>query len=199
MSIGRALVGAVLAVAVGGCALLLDRPQPARYYLLTAVANQRLSSRPDLIIGLGPIRIASYLDRPSLLTRLDANRVQPSNVDLWAAPLPQSVTAVLVENLQSLLGPRQVIIYPWYRTAKVACHVRLDIRNLERRPGGITFAARWSVEELGGDGTLRRGTTDVDHAVTPDTPDAAAAALREAMGQLSEDIARAVDEVTAAR
>jgi uncharacterized lipoprotein YmbA len=199
VSIGRALVGAVLAVAVGGCALLLDRPQPARYYLLTAVANQRLSSRPDLIIGLGPIRIASYLDRPSLLTRLDANRVQPSNVDLWAAPLPQSVTAVLVENLQSLLGPRQVIIYPWYRTAKVACHVRLDIRNLERRPVGITFAARWSVEELGGDGTLRGGTTDVDHAVTPDTPDAAAAALSEAMGQLSEDIARAVDEVTAAR
>lgn len=206
MTIRRVLAGQMMVLTVvglvlgaGGCALLIDRPNPPRYYLLTTTAEARVSSRPDLIVGLGPVRIASYLERPSLMTRLDRNRVQPSNVDLWAAPLPQSVTSVLVENLQTLLGPRQIIVYPWYRTAKVGCHVRVDLRRLERRAGGISFAARWSVEEVGGTGTLRRGATDVDHAVTPDTPDAAVGALSDALAQLSEDIARAVDEVTPAR
>jgi len=198
VSIPRACAAAALALVVGGCALLIDRPTPARYYLLTPVAERPpgMRTRPDLIVGLGPIRIPAYLDRPSLMTRVDQNRVQPSNVDLWAAPLSQSVPAVLVENLTTLLAPRQVVTYPWYRTAKVSCHVRVDVRRLERRAGGgASFAARWSVEEVGKDGTLRRGSTEVDD-VTPDDADAVVAALSVGLAQLSEDVARAVDEVT---
>jgi len=187
---------AAVVVASGGCAsLLLDRPLPPRYYLLTPVAEPGPVRRPDLVLGLGPIRVAGYLDRPSLMTRIDANRVQPSNTDLWAAPITQSVTSVLVENLATLLAPRQIIVYPWYSTANVACQVRVDIRRLERRSdGGVSFAAGWSVEEIGSDGSLRRGRTEVDHAVTGDA-DAVVGALSQALAQMSEEIAAAVEEV----
>lgn len=202
MSFRRVLALMCLVATTSGCAsLLLDRPNPPRYYLLTPVAEAGAGAprRPDLVLGLGPIRLAGYLDRPSLMTRIDQNRVSPSNTDLWAAPISQSVTSVLVENLATLLAPRQIIVYPWYSTAKVGCQVRVDIRRLERRPdGGISFAAGWSVEEIGRDGSLRRGRTEVDHAVTPDDADAAVGALSQALAQLTDEIAAAVSDVAPA-
>ena len=198
MNTRHALAAVVLALLGGGCALLIDRPVPARYFLLTAKAERAAGMQPrsDLILGLGPIRLASYLDRPSLVTRLDANRVEPSTDDLWAAPLNPSLTSVLVENLMKLLGPRQVIVYPWYSTADVACQVRVDIRRLERLPnGGIAFEGQWSAEELGGNGRLRRGRTVVERTVSQDT-EAQVGALSEALAQMSQEIAVAVDEVT---
>src|SRR5262249_38862729 len=159
-----------------------------------AEAGPGAARRADLVLGLGPIRIAGYLDRPSLMTRIDQNRVQPSNTDLWAAPISQSVTSVLVEDLATLLAPRPIIVYPWYSTANVACQVRVDIRRLERRSdGGVSFAAGWSVEEIGNDSSLRRGRTEVDHPVAGDA-DAVVGALSQALAQMTEEIALAVQE-----
>jgi uncharacterized protein len=190
---------AALTVVLGGCALLVARPLPPRFYLLTALAQPDPSAptRPDLVLGLGPVRLAGYLDQPALVTRVDPNQVQPSGVDRWASPLPRSVTAVLVENLSTLLAPRELIIYPWYRTADVGCQVRVDLRWLERRPGGrIALAGRWSVEELGGSHEVRQHDFVWERTVTPDDTDAAVASLSAGLAAMSQEIAEAVRQVT---
>ena len=67
---GRRLswIACVLAAALLGCAPIGGTTPPSRFYLLTSLeAPPPRTNGPGL--GVGPVRIAEYLDRPQIVTR----------------------------------------------------------------------------------------------------------------------------------
>ncbi len=129
--------------------------KPSNFYLLHPhIQVSPVSAnidRLDVAIGIGPISIPGYLDRPHIITRSGRYQVDVSEYNRWADSLDESVPRVLVENLSSLLSTDRVYTYPWH-VSSPDYQVRMDIIQFDAKiPGNVEFVTRW---------TLFRGDTE---------------------------------------
>jgi len=128
-------------------------PEP-RYYVLTdtITPTQRLTpAGTDISVGVGPLELPEYLDRPQIVTRSDQNELQLAEFDRWAAPLKDNVIQVLAENLGTQLSGNKVSVYPWKRAARIDYQLRVKITRFDRSiDGDSVLNAHWSV--LNGNG-----------------------------------------------
>jgi len=140
----------------------------------------------DLTLGVGPVTVPPYLDRPQLVTRTSRAKLVLADLDQWAAPLPDTIARVLAENLSLLIPTERVVLHPWSRTLDPDYQVTVEVLQFDRVPGGeVVLAARWSLLDRDGKALVRRtarlspaaGGADYEAAVT-------------AMGRTLETLAR---------
>jgi uncharacterized lipoprotein YmbA len=81
----------------------------SRYYLLEeqVVPSTNPAAEP-LVVRVGPIRMARYVQRPQIVTRLNDTEVSIAEYDRWAEPLEQGFQRVLTNNLADDLGSPRV-------------------------------------------------------------------------------------------
>ena len=82
------------------------------YYVLHSLQGEApdvktARAENDLTIGVGPIKIPEYLDRPQMATRSTPYSLQFAEFDKWAEPLDKNLASVLAENLSILLSTDQ--------------------------------------------------------------------------------------------
>jgi uncharacterized protein len=147
----------------------------------------------DLTIGVGPIKIPEYLDRPQMATRSTPNSLQFAEFDKWAESLEKDLTRVLAENLSILLSTDRVVVFPWPGSMHVTHQVTVDLAKLDYMPDGkIVLVAGWSV--FGDDGkkllTMKRSRLTVP--VQSTGFEAIAAAQSRAVQDMSREIAAAI-------
>lgn len=90
-----------LAMLMTGC---VSKPAgKTHYYLLNAPASIAQSSEiitePDFV--LERIRVPDYLLQPNLVMQLSSNKLHHASLHVWAESIPDSVSKVLIDNLQS--------------------------------------------------------------------------------------------------
>jgi uncharacterized protein len=185
----HALLSVVLLV-LSGCA----KTPPTRFYVLPALTGAEtaaLSSvvKPDLTIGVGPVTLPPYLDRPQIVTRASLTKLELGEFDQWAAPLQDTFARVLAENLSLLLGTDRVLLHPWPRTTDVNYQVTVDVIRFDGGVGGeVVLAVRWSL--IGADGkelTMRK--TRFQAPANPQDYEATVTAMSRILEDLSRDIA----------
>lgn len=142
------ILGVLLLITVAGC------NSTQRFYVLTPLEepqdHETITLRDNLAIGLGPIDIPGYLDRPEIMTRVGRNQLALSELDHWALPLKENISVVLAENVPSLLPTCRVITYPWNQSATIDYQVAVEIIRFEVVTGGAAeLVARWRI--LGSD------------------------------------------------
>ena len=121
------------------------------YYVLNSLQSgapsaEKAKAENDLTIGVGPVKIPAYLDRPEMATRSAPDSLQFAEFDKWAEPLERNLTRVIAENLAILLSTNRVGVFPWLNSAQVQYQVTVDITQLERMPDGkVILAARWNI------------------------------------------------------
>jgi len=167
---------------------------PSRFYVLTPLAAGKPTHAPDgLAIGVGPVVIPQYLDRPQLVTRSSDNRLDVGETDQWGGRLNDNVTRVLAENLSGLLQTDRVSIYPWTDATAVGLQVTADIVEFERNAGGaVTLSAFWNITDVANAKIVAtRRSTIVKNVETKGTEsyDATVAAMSAALADLSQEIA----------
>src|SRR5271157_4916279 len=146
------LSAAVLAqLALAGC----GTDKPTRLYVLSATTEQPATMSPRGIgIGVGPITLPKYLDRPQIVTSVSANELSQANLDQWGGDLNDNITRVLATNLSNLLGTERVSLYPWQNRAPIDYQVTMDVTKFEQAADGSTvLSAFWSITNPG-DGTV---------------------------------------------
>lgn len=128
------LLPATLLLLLGGCTLG-KHSRPARFYVLnslpeeTAPLSENASDIP--YIGVGPVEIPSYLDRPQVVFRIAENELSTNEFQRWAEPLSDGTTRILRENLSELLGPEKVIAFPWLSSFKRDYEIHVVILRFE--------------------------------------------------------------------
>lgn len=187
------------------CILLLagcGRSVPVSYYQLAPVKGVAAAggapAASDMVIGIGPVRLQEHLDRPQLITRSGANRLQLADRHRWAEPLAENIAWVLRENLSTLLGTEHLLLYPWERSAQVNAQVTLEILHCEGMDNTTAqLTALWALNDRDNKPLLspRRSSYQVPQA-TPDQ-EGLARALSEAMARLSRDIAGEITQLPA--
>jgi uncharacterized protein len=191
----RHLLAVVVALAlVGGCTLFAPRPDPSRFFTLTPLPEPPAGAAvlAGRALGIGPIELPAYLDRPELVMRVGPNEVRSATSDYWAGSLTKQLETTLSQNLQALLGPASVETYPWYSRSRPGVIVEVDFLQFEPASDGQAhLRAGWRVKA--GDPPTLVASSEANLA-RPTNPDAASAvaALSELLAQLSREIAAAV-------
>jgi len=181
--------------------------KPTRLYVLSATTEQPATMSPQGIsVGVGPITLPKYLDRPQIVLGVSVNQLSQANFDQWGGDLNDNVTRVLATNLSNLLGTERVSLYPWKDRPPTDIQVTMDVSKFETEADGTTvLSVFWSLVNPN-DGTvleMRRSTyreagkgiaaSTSDTTAAPDRPyDAAVAAMSRNLGLLSRDIAAAI-------
>ena len=146
---------AIVAVWVwfGGCATFAPRTDPSSFYILGALPEGDLVAdistagvNANFTAGLGTIELPGYLDRQQIVTRTSTNRLSYSETDRWAAPLAESFSRVLGQNISHLLKPAQMIQFPWQSTGVPDYQVKIEVIQFEANSDqNAWLTARWSV------------------------------------------------------
>jgi hypothetical protein len=185
----RTLLSVVLLV-LSGCATT----PPSRFYILPALTGAdtaALSSgvKPDLTIGVGPVTLPPYLDRPQIVTRASQAKLELGEFDQWAAPLQDTFTRVLAENLSLLLGTDRVLRHPWPRATDVDYQVTVDVIRFDGGVGGeVVLAVRWSLMRADGKELAMRKAR-FQAPANPRDYEATVTAMSRVLEDLSRDIA----------
>lgn len=182
---------------LAGCSLLSGpSPDPTRFFVLDALSPVT-GQQSTLSIGLGPVSLPSYLDRPEMARRVDENQIAYDPFRRWAEPLDHNFERVIAANLVQILEPRRIEFFPWYRNAKFDFVVTVAASRFETQPdGSVLLAVRWVLRDEADQSRVVRLASYTQPVANPD---ATVDALSQLVARLSEEIASAIRDERAAR
>ena len=186
----HALLPLVLVAAwlAGGC---LGSSAPTRFYVLAAMDTAAVPGARAMSIGAGPVNVASYLDRPQIVTRPSADKIDLADFDQWGESLRDGIPRVLAENLSHQLPDAKVSVFPWRGLEGVRYQVVVDVTRFDGPAGGDTILeARWRILDGATAKELAGKTARLTEAAgSPGYPQTVSAMSR-ALAGLSRDIAQ---------
>ena len=187
-------LAAGLALVLSACA---GTTRPTSFYTLSASAEPAPATtarQGGLVVGLGPVTLPQYLDRPDIVTRESRNEMRLADFQKWAEPMEPMLTRVLAEDLYALLNARDVVPLPQRREARFDRVIEVDVNRFDAdRAGRVVLDARWRVYDGASEKLVASGRSVVAEAGAP-VPDydAIVVAMSRAVGRLAEEIAAAV-------
>jgi len=186
-------------VLFGGCGAFAPRADPSSFYILGALPEVDLAAdkstagiKANFSVGLGPIELPGYLDRQQIATRTSTNRLSYSETERWAAPLAESFSRVLGQNISHLLNPSQMIQFPWQSHDAPDYQVKIEVLQFEGASNQEAWlTARWSVIDRNKKILVGQRSQLSRRAGSLSTEDFVKA-LSETLGDLSREIAKAL-------
>jgi uncharacterized lipoprotein YmbA len=195
------LAAAAVVMVVAGCALLAPKPDQTRFIVLSSVTTagsngSALSGGEKfaaVAIGLGPIQIPKYLDRPELVIRTSPNGLDLSRTDSWAEPLTDNFRHVLANDLTNLLGTNNIVQFPWYPGTRLDFVVQIQVQRFEADSSHqAELIASWELRTGQSNQVLATREAHLTQASTSLAGDAVAGALSKDVGELAGQIASAI-------
>jgi hypothetical protein len=182
----------VFATLLAGCA---ETP-PSRFYTLTSFPEaQTAPSSPvaDVSVGLGPVVLPKYLDRPDIVQRTGAHELSLAPFDKWSEPLDSMVPRLVSENLTALLGSNRVFILPQRRTPPLDYVVEAEILRFDAAvEGEVVLDVQWEVYGSDSEKPLDIEKSTFRETVVGEGYAAVAAAMSRALGRFSETVAESI-------
>ncbi len=180
--------------ACSGCA----SSRPSSFYLLSAMAEpgdvkHAFPGANEITIGVGPVELPPYVDRPQIVTRSGSNRLHLAEYDRWAEPLKQGVARVLAENLSTVVGTDHIVLFPWKASQTPAYQIVVDVTRFDSTAAGTAvLTARWTVLEKSGQHKPLTRQSDIRRQAESQSYEAMVGAQSWTVAKLSEEIATAI-------
>jgi uncharacterized lipoprotein YmbA len=207
----RTLVLAGCALLLAGCSILKPRPDGSQFFELTRTSDAQTSDAdarsntaapanpdgfPGLSVGLGPIILPEYLDRREIATRVNATQIVYSPTNCWVESLDVSIRRIVSENLSALLGTDEIVSYPWLGNARPRYQVEIEILRLDSNPAGdAELLARWAIKDASGKQYVVVRRSSLSRPATSAGASAAVSALSGTLGDLSQEIVGALEQL----
>ena len=190
----RSLRLPLLAAVLTGCVSLGPVPDNTRYYTLHPQPAADGQQRPPLAaVGLGPVRLPPYLDRPQIVTRTGPEQLEVASLDRWAAPLDVLFARTLAEDLREAVPAQELLLWPWPAGAILDWTIAVDVVRFERESDGTcVLEARWTASRAQAGGPVERGRSASRTHATDTRMTSSVAALSQAVGELARDVATAL-------
>jgi len=190
-----------LCFVAAGCSVLAPLRDRSRFFTLTPLPARDAASGADAITyGLGPIKLAPYLDRDAIATRVSPTEVTYSATDRWAEPLQANITRVLLQNLFVLLDTDRIAVYPWPGAFTADYQVRISVLRFESdTKGEAHLDAQWEIQDGRNGGYVTTRTSTFTHPATAATTAAAVNAMSLTLEDLGRDIAAALAQARGSR
>lgn len=195
---------ALISVVLGGCSGLFGEQAPLQFYTLsTASGMDGTSAGPTGPASSGPIfavaavRVPQYLSQRSIVIRSSPTELDLADNDVWAAPLSDTISSVVSENISTMIPSDRVVELPVSAAVPVDYELRVEIVRFERQPdAAVDLVARWSVFSEGGERLI---AVERSSYRVPDVPEdfrSITLAMSALLGELSRDIAATLRTVS---
>ena len=186
MSSTARIITALSCLVLGACSL-----NTKSFYMLTADGPAPATSGPGL--GVGPVLLAGYIDRPNLVVAESVNQLGIAENHRWAGDLAASVSRVTAANLGRRLHTGNIRSYPWKGDEGMRHQVTLDIRQLHGGADGhAVIEAGWTVYRLPEKSVLASKTFVDREPLESDGYPALVAAQSRLLSRLADDIAKSI-------
>ncbi len=163
------------------------------FYVLSSLPQGALSSAEGTTIGVFPVAMPEYLDRPQIVARVSENEIKLDEFSRWAEPLKESFTSALVQNLSSLLNTAKVIKTTESTRFPVALQVWVEVTQFDGTLGGdVVLIVKWGLFEREGKKLLLGKRSSFKEPTGAATYEALVAAQSKAVAALSREIAEAI-------
>ena len=182
-----------LLVLLGGC-LPGSNQDPSRFYLLRSTSSAQPTFKDRKVsVGVGPVDLPQYLDRPQIVTQTAGNELSVSEFNRWAEPLTDNFTRVMANNVGLLLGTDQAFAFPWGGSTKIDYQVKVEVTRFIGQLGGeSTLVARWSILGDKGRKVLLTRRSQLRASASDARYDSLVMAMNQALTDLSRDVAKAI-------
>lgn len=185
----------VLLLAAGSTACGITSPDVSYYSLSSLVAHgDRASASPSVpSIGVGPVALPDYLDRPQLITRSGPNQLRVDEYYRWGGALKQEIVRVVTQNLMTLIGSDKIMPIPWPGDFNPDMTVRLEVYAFEgASDGSARLRTTVTLAYRNPGSTPLAWTVDLKEQATSRAPEEIVAAQSRLLAQLSRQIAEAI-------
>lgn len=147
-------------------------------------------------IGIGPIRLARYLDEDQVVTRISQNRLTLSDNARWAEPLADDIAQVMAQNLSLLLQNTQVTVHLLSGQQRPAYQLAIEVLSFEADTAGTAhLAAQWFLRDVATRQTIAEKVVRLTAPSAGSSTEQSVASLSKALGDLSVDIANLIREL----
>ena len=173
--------------------------QPAHFYLLRAMspdsdAGLSETKASSLSLGLGPISLPKYLDRPQIVTRISSHEIDLAEFHKWGAPLKDNLVSVLHENLSKLLSTNRIVEYPWNRSHLPDYQLSLEVMQFDgTKNQEVSLSVRWRLAGDDGKRVLQEKTSQFSEIIQGSDYEDLVEAMSRMLALLSREIADALN------
>lgn len=183
-----------LLVIVAFVAAACAQSQPSNFYTLSSLERAANAGTDGPAIGVGPVTLPKYLDRPQIVTRSSPNKVELAEFEKWAESLDNIFSRAVADNLGVLLETDQVVVLPRRRNLPLDYQVEINVTQFDTTTDGKTrLSARWIL--FGKDDKQPLVSREAVIAALTETPEdfeSVVASMSRAVENLSREIARTI-------
>ena len=175
----------VSACSVGG------QTKSSQFYVLDATIEQpQGDSLQDLRLGVGPIAMPGYIDRPQMVTKTDSSEVHIEEYARWAEPLGEMFTRTLAENIRALTNSQEIHSHPWPKLVEYDQRVGAKVIKFENdAQGNALLVVHWGLIDQDDSRKLTNITHSEYRASAQGTDFSSRVdALNDTLAQFSRDI-----------
>jgi len=180
-----------------GC-LLRPATVSTRHFVLSPISRNELVPSPmsHLSVGIGFVKMPSYLLRNSMAIRNGANEIQYLEDARWAERLDQCFQRALAANLSRLLPSDNIYLSDWGRD-QVMLRVSINVQQFDVDTRGKgTLIAEWRINATASDTSSRIGQSKLTRtgASPRGNPEAIATTLGELTAEFSRELVQSIRE-----
>lgn len=155
---------------------------------VTAPANSE-GMTSHLIVG--PVQLPEYLERRGIALQIGANQIQTANHHLWAEPLEEAISKVLVRDIAALASGVTVDRDAGRWSDSGDCRLRIEFDKFHATDRSrVVSSGRYWVSSSDSD---IKQEFDVSKTLTADGHAHAVAALRQSLRTLATQIAGTIE------
>jgi uncharacterized lipoprotein YmbA len=185
------------AVALLGLVLFLSscagKSAPSKFYVLSPLSQSMPGAAEGMTIGVFPVSMPDYVDRPQIVTRVSENEIKLDEFNRWAESLRENFYSVLVENLSALLNNARIIKTTGSTGVPLALQVGVEVEQFDGALGGdVTLKVKWGLFSEDGKKLLEAKRSSFREPAGGATYEALVAAESRAVEGLSREIAEAI-------
>lgn len=185
----QTLVAGLALAVLAGCAA---SPSPRFYTLSPTAGSTAAPAKANYTVGVGLVTVPEMVDRPQLVVRIDANRVQLMEQDRWAEPLQGAIGHAIAGNLSRQLQGAWVTAYPQSSTINTDFQVVVNVQRFESAPGtAASVDVLWQVRNAKGT-VIKSGRSSVSEPTNGSGNEELVAAHDRALAKVSQDIANVI-------
>jgi uncharacterized lipoprotein YmbA len=191
----RSLLVALIALLLTGCLFKTTIIPPRSFVLSPILTNEPASTKTgQLSVGIGFVKLPSYLLRNSIAVRNGANEIKYLEDALWAERLDLGFQRAIAANLSRLLPSESIYLSDWGRD-QVMARIFIDVEQFDVDVQGRgTLIAHWRITAPESDVPLKIGEARLVRpgAEPRGSPDVILTALSNLAGDFSRDLALSI-------
>lgn len=174
---------------------------PVEFYTLSpqpsvAAAKKVTGSDSKLAVGVGPLQIPKFIDRPQIVTRIGPHKINVDEFHRWAGSIYEDILRAVTQNLAALLQSNLVVAYPWEDYFDPDYRVYLEVHAFDGRLGQFAqLEATWTITGRDSRRPLLVRKSFIREPTRGDDYDAYVAAKSRTLGSLSRQLAQGIAAV----